>query len=47
MDESKTVQEKLFHTIDVCPESEVGIVGERLGDIRVGAGDVSVLLKYC
>lgn len=45
MEGSKCAQEELLHTIDVCPESEVGIVGQRLGDIRVGARDISILLS--
>ena len=40
------VQENLFHTIDICPESEIGIVGERLGDIRIGARYISVFLIH-
>lgn len=43
----KLVQGELFHTVDICSESEIGIVGQRLGDIRVGARDISVLLIYC
>ena len=44
MDELRCVQEKLFHTVDICPESETGIVGKRLDDIRVGAGDIPIFL---
>ena len=43
----KLVQDELFHTVDVCPKSEVGIVGQRLSDIRIGARDISVFLMYC
>ena len=44
MDQLKWTQEKLFHTVDVGSKSEVGNVRERLGDIRVGARDISVFL---
>ena len=42
----RCAREKLFHTVDVRPKSEVGMVGKRLGDIRVGARDISVFLLY-
>ena len=46
MKELSFAQKELFHTIDICLESEVGIVGKCLSDIRVGSWDISVFLIY-
>lgn len=33
-----------LHTIDICPQGEIGIVGEGLGDIGIRAINITVFL---